>query len=146
MCSHTCLTSNPSDSFGDDPDVCAAQAYFASLPAYAEKLGAPVSMMHVHVAQAGPPATEPAHASVQPDTVEAYQLSAAFKERYADYLKLHQSCLHASDERLRSMIDNKLVATWSERCTFSSGRLYVPHLFAGENRGQEICYSGTHAS
>ena len=65
-------------------------------------------MMHVHVAQARPPATEPAHAPVQPDPV-AYQLSAAFKERYADYLKLHQSCLHASDERLRSMIDNKLV-------------------------------------
>ena len=42
-------------------------------------------------------------------TPAAYQLSPAFKERYADYLKLHHACLHASDERLRAIIDNKLV-------------------------------------
>ncbi len=44
-----------------------------------------------------------------------YQLSVTFfKERYADYLKLHNDCLHSSDERLRSVIDNKLVTGLKE--------------------------------
>jgi hypothetical protein len=40
----------------------------------------------------------------------AYQLSATVYALYADQLKLHHDCLHASHERLPSVIHNKLVA------------------------------------
>jgi len=75
--------------FCSDTDVQSASAYFSSLPEYNPTLHESELLL-----------TEPA----------TYQLSATFKERYADYLKLHHDCLHASDERLRSVIDNKLVA------------------------------------
>jgi hypothetical protein len=77
--------------FCSDTDVQSASAYFSSLPEYNAKL---------HESELRLTGAEPA----------AYQLSATFKERYADYLKLHHDCLHASDDRLRSVIDNKLVA------------------------------------
>ncbi len=86
-----------------DTDVQSASVYLSSLPECNPKLHESELRL-----------TEPA----------AYQLSATFKERYDDYLKLHHDCLHASD---------KLVGG---RALYAR-RSYVPYLSARENRGQE---------
>jgi hypothetical protein len=84
------------NAFCNDTDVQRASVYFSSLPAYS------LELHESGKSAAGPP--------LLPSEPIAYQISAAFKERYADYLKLHHDCLHASDERHRSVIQNKVVA------------------------------------